>query len=41
MKHTPALTDADINELDELLAAVPAPFETVDAVLNTRGPPMQ
>ena len=33
MKKTPALTDADINEIDELLAAVPAPFETVDAVI--------
>ena len=33
MKKTPALTDAEINEIDELLAAVPAPFETVDAVI--------
>jgi uncharacterized protein len=33
MKPTPALTDADINELDELLAAVPEPYETVDAVI--------
>ena len=33
MKNTPALTDADINELDELLAAVPEPHETVDAVI--------
>jgi uncharacterized protein len=33
MKNSPALTDADINEIDELLAAVPAPFETVDAVI--------
>lgn len=33
MKNTPALTDADINEIDLLLAAVPAPFETVDAVI--------
>ena len=33
MKNTPALTDADINELDELLAAVPEPYETVDAVI--------
>jgi uncharacterized protein len=27
------LTDADIQELDELLALVPAPYETLDAVL--------
>ena len=33
MKTTPHLTDAEINELDELLAAVPAPYETVDAVI--------
>ena len=33
MKKTPALNDAEINEIDELLAAVPAPFETVDAVI--------
>src|SRR3989344_1158946 len=33
MKTTPPLTDAEINELDELLAAVPAPYETVDAVI--------
>jgi uncharacterized protein len=33
MKKTPPLTDADINDIDELLAAVPAPFETVDAVI--------
>jgi uncharacterized protein len=33
MKTTPALTDADINEIDLLLAAVPAPYETVDAVI--------
>ncbi len=33
MKNTPALTDTDINDIDMLLAAVPAPFETVDAVL--------
>jgi uncharacterized protein len=32
-KNTPALSDADINEIDMLLAAVPAPFETVDAVI--------
>jgi len=29
----PPLSDADINELDDLLAAVPAPFEAVDAVM--------
>lgn len=33
MKKTPSLTDTEINEIDELLAAVPAPFETVDAVI--------
>jgi uncharacterized protein len=33
MKKTPTLSDADINEIDELLAAVPAPYETVDAVI--------
>jgi uncharacterized protein len=33
MKNTPELTDADIHEIDLLLAAVPAPFETVDAVI--------
>ncbi len=33
MKPTPALTDEDIHEIDMLLAAVPQPFETVDAVL--------
>jgi uncharacterized protein len=33
MKTTPPLTDVEINELDELLAAVPAPYETVDAVI--------
>ncbi len=33
MKNTPALTDEDIHEIDTLLAAVPEPFETVDAVL--------
>ena len=33
MKTIPSLTDAEINEIDELLAAVPAPFETVDAVI--------
>ncbi|MDE2401953.1 MAG: UPF0149 family protein [Burkholderiales bacterium] len=32
-KPTPLLTDADINEIDELLAAVPAPHEAVDAVM--------
>ncbi|MDI1260528.1 UPF0149 family protein [Aquabacterium sp.] len=29
----PPLSDADINELDDLLAAVPAPLEAVDAVM--------
>jgi uncharacterized protein len=29
----PVLNDADINELDDLLAAVPAPLEAVDAVM--------
>jgi uncharacterized protein len=33
MKTTPALTDAEINEIDLLLGAVPEPFETVDAVI--------
>lgn len=33
MKTPPPLTDAEINEIDELLAAVPAPYETVDAVI--------
>lgn len=33
MKKQPTLSDADINTIDELLAAVPAPFETVDAVI--------
>ena len=33
MKNPPPLTDAEINEIDELLAAVPAPYETVDAVI--------
>ncbi len=33
MKNTPALSDADINEIDMLLGAVPEPFETVDAVI--------
>lgn len=33
MKTTPHLTDAEINEIDELLAAVPAPHEAVDAVI--------
>ena len=33
MKTIPSLTDTEINEIDELLAAVPAPFETVDAVI--------
>jgi uncharacterized protein len=33
MKNKPALSDADINEIDLLLAAVPAPYETVDAVI--------
>ena len=33
MKPTPALSDEDIHELDELLASVPAPYETVDAVI--------
>jgi uncharacterized protein len=33
MKNTPALTDTDINEIDMLLGAVPAPYETVDAVI--------
>ncbi len=33
MKNPPTLSDAEINAIDELLAAVPAPFETVDAVI--------
>lgn len=33
MKNLPALSDTDINEIDMLLAAVPAPYETVDAVI--------
>jgi uncharacterized protein len=33
MKTPPPLTDADINDIDMLLGAVPAPFETVDAVI--------
>src|SRR5690606_19022504 len=33
MKSTPALSDAEIHEIAMLLAAVPAPFETVDAVI--------
>jgi uncharacterized protein len=33
MNTKPELTDEDINEIDTLLAAVPEPFETVDAVL--------
>ncbi|MEY4766154.1 MAG: hypothetical protein RI907_2827 [Pseudomonadota bacterium] len=33
MKPSTALTDEDIHEIDMLLAAVPEPFETVDAVL--------
>jgi uncharacterized protein len=33
MKNPPSLTDADIHEIDMLLAAVPAPFETVDTVI--------
>ncbi|MDO9236285.1 MAG: UPF0149 family protein [Aquabacterium sp.] len=33
MKNKPVLSDADINEIDLLLAAVPAPYETVDAVI--------
>ena len=33
MKKPLPLTDAEINEIDELLGTVPAPFETVDAVI--------
>lgn len=33
MKTPPPLTDTDINDIDMLLGAVPAPFETVDAVI--------
>ena len=33
MKPTPKLSDAEINELDTLLEAVPAPHEAVDAVM--------
>lgn len=33
MKKNAPLTDADINDIDMLLGAVPAPFETVDAVI--------
>ncbi len=33
MKNPPTLSDAEINEIDELLGAVPEPFETVDAVI--------
>ena len=33
MKTKPGLSDADIHELDMLLASVPEPFETVDAVI--------
>jgi uncharacterized protein len=32
-KSIPLLNDAEINELDDLLAAVPAPCEAVDAVM--------